>query len=383
MRAALTGLRGKLPDLDDDLRLLADLYEQSGASARESTLAKARTIVDKVLKALCEKHDVSWGKQNPTIENMIGPLVAAKVIPGLIAAHVRTVQSYGNLAAHGEAVTAEHVELGVKALVAFLQWHAGDAPETPVPLPRATVRSRRVPIALAASAVLAGTIGVAIVSLKGDKSPPAARSAPEVVTAQADAGVAADAAVPAGPPLVVDLAVATPAAGGERALAPDAKVKTGDKIAFRVSVSDSAHVYVLQRIGDDLQPLFPGAASPLTNPLAPGVNVRIPDKSWFKLVDDGVYGPVQVTVIASRTPLPDLDGIVRSIGAQEGEVRNQAVKQGVKAVEKLGDPVQTGPVSRGQLVLLDDTRKKTVSVSYKQRPGDPVVVAAFQFQQVK
>ena len=85
-----------LPDLASDLRVLRGLLKEDTQSA----LNKMRFVVERALHDLSKTNDVSWGKQEPTVENMIGPLVAAKVIPRNVAIHVRTVQTNASPGSH-------------------------------------------------------------------------------------------------------------------------------------------------------------------------------------------------------------------------------------------------------------------------------------------
>ena len=282
---------------------------------------------------------------------------------------------------------------------------SGTSPGTPVtpavsdapkPAPSArTPRSRGLALAIGGTVIVAGAI-VAYVATRGPSSEPS----PPVVTPSTpptDAAIVTpDVAViaattsapveprPTTPPLFVDLTVWSPSGSDERALAPGATLHAGDKIAFQVSTSGPAYVYMLQKIGDDLDVMFPGRAVTVGNPVPGRKPMRIPAKSWFTLVDDGLYGTTTITVIASPTRIADLESILQTMTAQRGDVQRTAVKSARVAIQKLADPgAPRGEISRGHLELLDETQRQTVSVRYRQRPEDSLVVAAFDFVMAK
>ncbi len=116
-----------LPDLASDLRVLRGLLKEDTQSA----LNKMRFVVERALHDLSKTNDVSWGKQEPTVENMIGPLVAAKVIPRNVAIHVRTVQTNASPGSHFQEAPLDdaHVEVAKLALVQFLEWYRSTKPE--------------------------------------------------------------------------------------------------------------------------------------------------------------------------------------------------------------------------------------------------------------
>src|SRR5262249_37591714 len=58
-----------------------------------SALNKIRFIAEKVLWQVCDCEGLSWGQGEPTLERMIGPLVAAAWVPRSVATHLRTVQA--------------------------------------------------------------------------------------------------------------------------------------------------------------------------------------------------------------------------------------------------------------------------------------------------
>jgi hypothetical protein len=94
-----------------------------------------RYITEKALHHLCLARNVSWGSDEPSLENMIGPLTARnkltgeRVIPRNVAVYVGTVQAYGSPGSHYQvsALSHAHVKIAHDALCQFLEWFAGDA----------------------------------------------------------------------------------------------------------------------------------------------------------------------------------------------------------------------------------------------------------------
>jgi hypothetical protein len=123
----LQGLKTKLSFLADDL---GELEKLSGISV-PSALNKARFVVEKVLHGLCTRKGVSWGQAEPTLERMIGPLVASDRVPKSVAVHVRTVQAYASPGSHYQesALSGIHLAIAKEALVGFLEWVAETAGE--------------------------------------------------------------------------------------------------------------------------------------------------------------------------------------------------------------------------------------------------------------
>jgi len=184
-------------------------------------------------------------------------------------------------------------------------------------------------------------------------------------------------------PLVVSVAALVPKGSGEHALAPNAKIRSGAKLAFRVQTSDRAYVYVVQKTRKGIDPLFPGQATSMSNPLSALTSLRIPSADYFTLVDDGLYGPLGVTVIASRHELTNLAAAIGSMDAQHGEPDQEAGARVEKFINSVAEPGPGSPRKRGLLLPPKAHERETVSVRYEQRPGDDLVVAAFDLMQVK
>jgi tetratricopeptide (TPR) repeat protein len=105
----------------DDLGRLRALAGFDSASA----LNKCRYISERVLRTLCDQTGTSWGKTEPTLENMLGPLVARGVIPKNIGVHLRTIQANASPGSHfqSEPLSDAHVFIAVVALLDVLEWY--------------------------------------------------------------------------------------------------------------------------------------------------------------------------------------------------------------------------------------------------------------------
>lgn len=114
-------LKHKLADFAADFEALEALLEVDVPSS----LNKIRFITEKVLQSLCKTNGVSYGQAEPTLERMLGPLLAADFIPRNIGLHVRTIQMNTSPGSHyQESPLAEsHVRIAQNALVEFLEWY--------------------------------------------------------------------------------------------------------------------------------------------------------------------------------------------------------------------------------------------------------------------
>jgi len=114
-------LETRIAYLSADLAMLRALISRDDQSA----LNKIRYVTEKVLHRLCRESEISWGKGEPTVENMIGPLIARGVIPRNIAIHVRTIQTNASPGSHFQesALSHTHVQVAQIALLEFIEWH--------------------------------------------------------------------------------------------------------------------------------------------------------------------------------------------------------------------------------------------------------------------
>jgi hypothetical protein len=106
--------------LADDLRELGELMRISVPSA----LNKVRYITEKELHRLCRRDGVSWGQGEPTLERMIGPLVATGSVPKDVATHIRTIQTNASPGSHYQesALSRSHLDIAMQAMVELLDW---------------------------------------------------------------------------------------------------------------------------------------------------------------------------------------------------------------------------------------------------------------------
>jgi serine/threonine-protein kinase len=84
-----------------------------------------------------------------------------------------------------------------------------------------------------------------------------------------------------------------------------ATIPTGSKLAFAVTVSRSAYVYIFEKTASGtIHSLFPDPAHiTIDNPLSPGAQLRIPQGGAFFRVDDNDIGAENVYLLASLKPI--------------------------------------------------------------------------------
>jgi len=98
---------------------------------------------------------------------------------------------------------------------------------------------------------------------------------------------------------------------GDERLFPGAKIAVGDHLFMKLSGSDSMFVYVVDE--DDagtIFVLFPNPSLSPTNPLAPSLDHRLPERMGGKIADWIVTssgGKETITVIANRRSVPELE----------------------------------------------------------------------------
>lgn len=110
-------LKNRLQDLRKDLDALESLVEID----IPGSLNKIRFVTEKVLHKLCTAQNLSWGHAEPTLERMIGPLLANGSIPRNIGIHVRTIQSNANPGSHYQEATLgqSHLQIAETVLLSF------------------------------------------------------------------------------------------------------------------------------------------------------------------------------------------------------------------------------------------------------------------------
>jgi hypothetical protein len=102
--------------------------EQLAGICIPSTLNKIRYLTERILVLLCKRYEIAWGQAEPTLERMIGPLVAGNIVPKNTAIHLRTIQSNASPGSHYQEspLSRSHLNIASQALVEVLEW-AGTA----------------------------------------------------------------------------------------------------------------------------------------------------------------------------------------------------------------------------------------------------------------
>lgn len=115
-------LQQAIPVLSEDLRALQQVLGMDISSS----LNKIRYIAEKILHRLCRQAKVNWGQAEPTLERMLGPLVAHGCLPKNLAIHARTIQANTSPGSHYQesALSESHAAIAQWALVELLEWFA-------------------------------------------------------------------------------------------------------------------------------------------------------------------------------------------------------------------------------------------------------------------
>jgi hypothetical protein len=132
-------------EIEAEVNSLCRVLEADSVSA----LNKVRTVAEGILFRLCKAHNIAWGDAEPTLERLIGPLVASGHLPKNVAIHVRTIQMNTSPGSHyqEQALSEVHVRIALSALVELIKWRyaAGksfsDNPITPNAVGQATAQS--------------------------------------------------------------------------------------------------------------------------------------------------------------------------------------------------------------------------------------------------
>lgn len=116
--------------------------------------------------------------------------------------------------------------------------------------------------------------------------------------------------------LALDVRLEADSGGHTIVHADGAPLRSGDAFRIVVRPSVTAHVYVLLLSSSgESSVLFPDPHMPLANPLPGGQEVSIPSDGTFTL--DDVRGPEHLQVLASATPLVDLEGRLAALARGE------------------------------------------------------------------
>jgi hypothetical protein len=131
-RWRLEQLQHVVAEVSDDVGALLQVLDVDVPS----TLNKIRYITEKILYRLCVREDVTWGQAEPTLERMLGPLIARGAIPKHMAIHARTIQANTSPGSHYQelALSVSHALIARQALEELLAWfatQAGPPPDRP------------------------------------------------------------------------------------------------------------------------------------------------------------------------------------------------------------------------------------------------------------
>jgi hypothetical protein len=170
---------------------------------------------------------------------------------------------------------------------------------------------------------------------------------------------------------------------------PGASLPSGSRIAFVVQVARQAHVYLFQKSATGaVNTLFPDARIAVKNPLQPGVRMRIPATTSFKL-DDKDIGPESVYIVASLSPVP---GLIGQDGGRTGEPPS--------ASKALTDVTSIDPGCRSRSLALEEgaadgcvrprglsldsaSPDSEASLATRSEAGDDRIATVFTFQHTR
>jgi uncharacterized protein DUF4384 len=107
-----------------------------------------------------------------------------------------------------------------------------------------------------------------------------------------------------------------PAEADPRVVGPGAPLPTGTRVAFMLSVSHPAYVYVFQKSpAGRVSVLFPEPRIALENPVPAGANLRIPPAGATYRLDEHDVGSEAVYLVASLKPLAELGNAAERLAA--------------------------------------------------------------------
>lgn len=138
----LESFEKKLEMFSQDIVVLQQLYHLNDPQAQ---LNKIRYIAEGILQILCKKHNISWGKGEPTLERMVGPLRAEDILTASIASHFRSIQSTASPGSHYQEnkLTITHVQIATLALIEILDWYILEFPSSSIPTVDTTSANKR------------------------------------------------------------------------------------------------------------------------------------------------------------------------------------------------------------------------------------------------
>lgn len=179
----------------------------------------------------------------------------------------------------------------------------------------------------------------------------------------------------------------------EEVLLPGATLSEGDQVAFDLSVTPGAHVYLVQRTraSGSVTVLYPQPDIDVQNPLPAGTRVRIPSGTDHFEVDNQDLGTEQVFVLASPHALPRLSEAVARLAQDATLVTHRRLAEDAmlallppatgaqKVCKSLDGP---GCAGRSRALTLKASGKERVSASLRSAPGDDALFYTFAFEHV-
>ena len=179
---------------------------------------------------------------------------------------------------------------------------------------------------------------------------------------------------------------------------PGASIPTGSHIAMEVLVSRPAYIYLFEKSAKgSLDVLFPDPRIAVTNPVPPGVSLRIPQGAASFKLDDKDLGTESVFMVASLRPVDQLAAAVAS--AKEGQpLSSGRPSNGVAQVAALDPSCRSRGLSldeqasappagcvRSRGLTLDDPGSSTgsrSSLSTATEAADDTIATVFRFDHV-
>jgi hypothetical protein len=191
--------------------------------------------------------------------------------------------------------------------------------------------------------------------------------------------------------------------GEEIAVRPGAPIPTGARVAFDISVSKDAHLYIFQKSPDGgVTVLFPNQRIGTANPLKAQDRVTIPPDGKRFVVNDKDLGLEHIYIAVSKDAIPNLaESLRKAASADATSIKDDDLLQSFtaldipagqkcdgskqRALQLEGDPPASGGGSgctrqRG-LSYEDDARGGGGgSIAARTEPGDSRIVKVFPFE---
>lgn len=146
-----------------------------------------------------------------------------------------------------------------------------------------------------------------------------------------------------------------PLGGGSYNVVPGSMVPTGAQVAFTVSVSKDAYVYMFQTTpSGEISVMFPDPRIGTQNPLRGGLATRIPQEpSWFRLNAKDI-GTENLYVVVSQKPVENLDAALNKVkSGQTSSVKDDHLLQHIATVvPKKGSG--SGKCGKSRAFVLDE-----------------------------